>query len=284
MVADHRGRFASLAGERVYLNFGGQGPLPDESLNAIVEAHSCMQRDGPFSKKALAWITEVTERLREAIAAEVQAPVATVALTQSVTCGCNVALWGIEWEPGDHILLTDCEHPAVMAMSQEAARRFGLGIDFCPVFDTLNGGDVVEVVKNCLTKRTRLVIVSHVLWNTGQVLPLAGIVKACHTYRAERPISVLVDGAQSVGSIPVNLVALGADYYAFTGHKWWCGPSGVGGLYVRSPAALRLVDSSTRGKHAAGFIVLRWDVTTKLMVVELFHDALEAFCGMKQRD
>ena len=80
---------------------------------------------------------------------------------------------------------------------------------------------------------TRLVIVSHVLWNTGQLLPLAEISAVCHNYQGNKPVGVLVDAAQSVGMLPLNLPQLGADFYAFTGHKWLCGPVGVGGLYVK---------------------------------------------------
>jgi L-cysteine/cystine lyase len=87
-----------------------------------------------------------------------------------------------------------------------------------------------------LQPRTRLLVISHVLWNTGQVLPLAAIADLCHQHRPQ-PVWVLVDGAQAVGMLPLNLEQLGVDFYAFTGHKWWCGPAGLGGLYV-NPAAL----------------------------------------------
>jgi L-cysteine/cystine lyase len=87
-----------------------------------------------------------------------------------------------------------------------------------------------------LQPRTKLVVLSHILWNTGQVLPLAAINAAIKAYPAQQEIRVLVDAAQSVGMLPLDLAALGIDFYAFTGHKWCCGPEGVGGLYV-SPAA-----------------------------------------------
>jgi len=80
------------------------------------------------------------------------------------------------------------------------------------------------------------VILSHVLWNTGQVLPLDKIAEICNKNNS----LVLVDAAQSVGLLPLNLRELGADFYAFTGHKWWCGPAGVGGLYVKPEALEKL--------------------------------------------
>jgi L-cysteine/cystine lyase len=130
--------------------------------------------------------------------------------------------------------MSDCEHPGVIATVGEIARRFNLEIAIFPLLETLNTGDPVTIVAENLTPNTRLLVFSHLLWNTGQVLPLAEIVEVCHNYTASRkPIRVLIDGAQSVGSLPLNLPESKVDYYAFTGHKWLCGPSGVGGLYIR---------------------------------------------------
>jgi L-cysteine/cystine lyase len=86
-----------------------------------------------------------------------------------------------------------------------------------------------EKVEAAMTPRTRLVALSHVDWTSGEVLPLEEI---CALAR-ERGALTLVDGAQSVGNIPVDVPATGADMYAFTGHKWVLGPEGMGGLYVR---------------------------------------------------
>jgi L-cysteine/cystine lyase len=80
-----------------------------------------------------------------------------------------------------------------------------------------------------LTPRTRLVALSHVDWTNGEVLPLREI---CALAR-EREVLTLVDGAQSVGNVPVDVPAMGADMYAFTGHKWVLGPEGMGAFYVR---------------------------------------------------
>jgi L-cysteine/cystine lyase len=90
----------------------------------------------------------------------------------------------------------------------------------------------VEVIAQHLRPNTRLVVLSHVFWNTGQVLPLDKISKICRSNNS----FLLVDAAQSVGALPLNLTELGVDFYAFTGHKWLCGPAGVGGLYVRPEA------------------------------------------------
>ena len=236
LLKRYREQFPALA-NKAYFNYGGQGPMPQVALAAIQQSHAYIQRSGPFSGEVNAWVMQESGQTRQAIATELGTPPETITLTEDVSVGCNIALWGIEWQAGDHLLLTDCEHPGIIAAAQEIQRRFQIEISTCPLMATLNQGDPVTAILDQIRPNTRLVVLSHILWNTGQVLPLAAIVDACHTYRAgNNPVRVLVDAAQSVGVLPLNLSELGADFYAFTGHKWWCGPEGVGGLYVRPEA------------------------------------------------
>ncbi|HCF30301.1 MAG TPA: cysteine lyase [Cyanobacteria bacterium UBA11049] len=231
----HRQQFPALA-NKTYFNYGGQGPMPQAAIDAINNSQEYIQRRGPFSSEVNAWITQEVEQTRLAIASELNAPAETITITEDVTVGCNIAMWGIDWQAGDRILLSDCEHPGIIATAAEISRRFGVEVDTCPLMATLNEGDPVDVIAQHLRSHTRLVVLSHLLWNTGQVLPLDKIVNICSRHQGSRPLQILVDAAQSVGLLPLNLTDLGADFYAFTGHKWWCGPAGVGGLYVRPEA------------------------------------------------
>ncbi|MEG3889307.1 aminotransferase class V-fold PLP-dependent enzyme [Microcoleus sp. Z1_A1] len=258
---NHRQQFPALA-NKAYFNYGGQGPLPEPALDAIYEAYKRVQLGGPFSGEVGAWVVQEAMLTRRAIASELTVPPETIALTEDVTVGCNIALWGIDWKAGDHLLLSDCEHPGIVASVMELQRRFNIEVSICPLAATLNEGDAVAVIADSLRPNTRLLVISHILWNTGQVLPLAEIVKVCHEppltppwqgggqeefslvqggLQEELPaknhkVRVLVDAAQSVGVLPLNLIESGVDFYAFTGHKWWCGPEGLGGLYVSAEA------------------------------------------------
>ena len=249
----HRQQFPALA-NKAYFNYGGQGPLPEPALEAIYAAYKRVQLGGPFSGEIGAWVAQEAMLTRRAIANELAVPPETIALTEDVTVGCNIALWGIDWHPGDHLLLSDCEHPGIVASVMELQRRFNLEVSVCPLAATLNEGDAVAVIANYLQPNTRLLVISHILWNTGQVLPLTEIVKVCHQgyelpltppyqgggqeefLATKKKVRVLVDAAQSVGVLPLNLIESGVDFYAFTGHKWWCGPEGLGGLYVSADA------------------------------------------------
>ena len=234
-IEQHRQQFPGLS-NKIYFNFGGQGTMPDAALEGIIDFHKKIQHQGPFCLKVNSWIQQRLDFLRKEMAAEIRATASEIALTENTTTGCNIVLWGMDWQPGDHLLMTDCEHNGVIAITQEIAKRFQVEVSTCPVMATLNEGDPVEAIASHLRPNTRLVIVSHVLWNTGQLLPLAEIGSVCHNYKGNKPVRVLVDAAQSVGMLPLNLPELGVDFYAFTGHKWLCGPVGVGGLYVKKEA------------------------------------------------
>jgi L-cysteine/cystine lyase len=231
VLTPDRQLFPGLA-DKTYFNFGGQGILPQPAYQAILDLYADLEKNGPFSIAANQQIQDLNAQLRATLAAEFNVDPSTITLTDNVTTGCDIVLWGIDWQAGDEILLTDCEHPGIIAIVQAIGDRFGVSHRFCPIPDTFNGGDPCQVIHDHLTPRTRLVILSHLLWNTGQVLPLSAILATCRAYQGTYPVQVLVDGAQSAGSLPLNFAELDVDYYAFTGHKWFCGPAGVGGLYI----------------------------------------------------
>ncbi len=231
----HRQHFPSLT-NKFYFNYGGQGPMPQAALEAIIDAHQYLQHNGPFGLKVYPWIEHHEFLLKKALADELGAQPTEITLTENVTVGCNIPLWGINWQEGDHILITDCEHHGIIAIIQEISRRFKVEFSVCPIMETLNHGNPVEVIEKHLQANTRLVVLSHLLWNTGQVLPLEEIVHLCHNYKGNKPVQVLVDAAQSAGSLPLNLNRIKVDFYAFTGHKWFCGPAGVGALYISTEA------------------------------------------------
>lgn len=258
-LKEHRQQFSGLI-NKTYFNFGGQGTMPASALQAIIDTHKYIQQVGPFSHQINDWLTNKGHLLKRAIATELETTPQTITITENVTAGCNIALWGVEWREGDHILMTDCEHPGIIATVGEISRRFGVAVSICPIMDTLNSGDPVEVIRRHLTENTRMVILSHLLWNTGQVLPLKAIAQACHNFPAQQTVRVMVDAAQSVGSLDLDLPNLEIDYYAFTGHKWLCGPAGVGGLYISKEAFAELhptfigwrgIEMDDRGKPIA---------------------------------
>jgi L-cysteine/cystine lyase len=216
---------------KVYFNYGGQGPLPTPSLQAILTCWQAIQELGPFTTSVWPLVEDHTGRLRQRLGQWLGVPPRRLAFTENVTSGCVLPLWGLPWQPGDGLLLSDCEHPGVVAACQELARRHGLQVQSFRVSDLRSSGEhteqlLLQRLERALQPHTQLVVLSHLLWNTGQLVPIERVA----AYLDSHPNQpwLLVDGAQSLGSVPVAAAAGAADIYACTGHKWCCGPEGLG--------------------------------------------------------
>jgi L-cysteine/cystine lyase len=213
-----RSRFPVL--ERyAYLQAGSVGPISRGVVDAMSEETECGLREGRGGAAQYQRLLELREDLRAAVGALVSVDAERVALTASTTDGCNVVLGGLELGPGDEVITTTDEH-------------FGL---LGPLH--ASGAHVVvvepdpELIVAAVTPRTRLLALSHVLWTTGQVLPVRKL-------RSETGLPILVDGAQSAGAIPVAVDEL--DYFTISGQKWLCGPEATGALVVADPERLRV--------------------------------------------
>ena len=231
---DLRTQLPALA-NKTYFNYGGQGPLPEPSLEAIIASWRTIQALGPFTSAVWPFVEAQVAALRSRLAAACGVGPHRIALTENVTSGCVLPLWGLQWQAGDELLISDCEHPGVVAACQELARREGLSLAVLPVqaISAQTGAHQLEAavltnLEQALTPRTRMVVLSHLLWNTGAVMPIAQVAERLQGHG--RQPWLLVDAAQSMGSMPVAEAAAAADIYAFTGHKWLCGPEGLGGV------------------------------------------------------
>ena len=216
---------------KTYFNYGGQGPLPSPSLEAITASWRQIQELGPFTSEVWPLVERTMGELRACLAGWMGVSPGRLAFTENVTSGCVLPLWGLPWRPGDQLLLSDCEHPGVVAACQELARRHQLELHSLVVRDLAAGPEATEAallerLEGALGPRTRLVVLSHLLWNTGQLMPIARVAQQLQRH-ANQPW-LLVDAAQGLGAIPVAEAAAAADIYACTGHKWCCGPEGLG--------------------------------------------------------
>jgi cysteine desulfurase/selenocysteine lyase len=135
--------------------------------------------------------------------------------------------WGrANLKPDDEIIVSALEHHANLVPWQMAAAATGARLRVAPIDDT--GQLYFEGFQGLLNDRTRLVAIAHVSNALGTVLPVARVIEAAHRIG----VPVLVDGAQAVAHAAVDVQALGADFYAFSGHKLY-GPTGIGVLYGR---------------------------------------------------
>lgn len=226
LVERHRRQFPALL-RKTYLNYGVQGPLPTPSREAIGRFFESLDEVVPTSLEGMLSVLGELDRTRRALASVLGAGAPDrIALLENTSTGCNVVLWGLPWRPGDRLLLGEHEYPPVVAAAAAASRRLGFEIDELP--SGPEPARLLEELERRLRPRTRLVLLSHVSWEDGRLLPLPEIAEVCR----RRGARLLVDGAQSAGLVPLSLASSGVDFYAFPSHKWLCGPEGLGGLYV----------------------------------------------------
>ncbi len=205
----------------------------------MVDCWRTLQELGPFGSDAFPWMAQETEALRATLARWCGVPPQRLALTENVTSGCVLPLWGLPFQPGERLLLSDAEHPGVVAAITELARRQGLAIDRFPVQRARTGAAVLEALEEHLQPGTRLVALSHLLWNTGLPMPIEAVADRLSSHPLQPWL--LVDAAQAMGSLALGAVPDRADIYAFTGHKWCCGPEGLGGVVLSQ----RLLDAGS---------------------------------------
>ena len=208
----------------VYLNSGGSGPPSHETIAAMREADDLCS--GPAYLEGTDFYAHqhnLYARARETVGRLVNAAPHDLALTQSTTHGMNLGAFALDWEAGDEVISSRSEHPGCLVPLHALEKRYGV------LLKLIEPPITTEKIERAMTPRTRLVAISHVDWTTGEVLPLEEI----SALARDRGALTLVDGAQSVGNIPVDVPATGVDMYAFTGHKWVLGPEGMGAFYIR---------------------------------------------------
>ena len=155
----------------------------------------------------------------------------TLAFVENATAGVNAVLrsWR-HFAPGDEILLLDQAYGAVRNACAFVARTHDVRlVDARLPLPRCTPQDAADAVERALTPRTALAILDHVTSPAGLVLPVREMVSACHA----RGVPVLVDGAHAPGRVPLDLAAIGADWYAGNLHKWYFAPAGTGFLHAR---------------------------------------------------
>lgn len=202
--------------------------MPRPVVKAVTKALR-WEAQGPTSPGVMEEKLATFARAREEAAALIGASPHEISLQENTTAGINAVLWGLPLRPGDEVCTTNLEHPSLFVPLLYLRRRRRVKLRVVTVAPQDDDGQILSQFGGVLGPRTRLVAISHILYGTGQLLPVARIAEMAHSYGAW----VLVDAAQSVGQIPVDVKQLGCDFLAFPGHKWLLGPAGTGALYVR---------------------------------------------------
>ena len=217
----------------IYLDSANTSQKPRKVLDTLTEFY---ERHNANIHRAVyelaAESTEAYEGARTKVAAFIGSPEGSreVVFTKSTTEAINLVAyaWGrANLHEGDEIVISEMEHHSNLIPWQIAAMQSGATIKALPITD--DGHIDMSQLENVLTERTKIVCVAAMGNVLGTINPIREIADAAHAMGA----LVLADGAQRTPHLATNVVELGCDFYAFTGHKM-CGPTGSGGLWARA--------------------------------------------------
>jgi len=235
-----------FAPELVYLQTGSLGPTPRPVMERTIAVWKELERNPSFYGYGAQ--EHAMDDVRASAARFLGCKTDEILLTRCTTDGMNTLAQGLTFAAGDRVLTTDQEHPGGRHCWDYVARRYGVAIDVVPIPPGENDASaIVDRFAKAITPRTRVLSFSHLLSSTGLRMP---VVQLSALARAHGCLAI-VDGAQSVGGIPVDVKALGCHAYATSGHKWLLGPKGTGLLYLSEELGERVDLVSAAPNHAA---------------------------------
>ncbi|HBK81433.1 MAG TPA: hypothetical protein DDZ83_17500 [Nitrospinae bacterium] len=239
-----RAQIPAMTGQ-IYVNWGGSGPSPTPVLRAVERFLKRESRLGPFHPQIRDESRAAMEALRVSVSKLLGAGEDEIALVDNTTSGVNLAAAGIEWRRGDEAIVTDLEHPGGYLPWFMWRERRGIKVRLLQSGKT--DDELLEGLDAALTLRTRAVCVSHIAWLTGRRLPLREMGRRCRKVGA----LLVVDGAQSVGQIPIDVKKCLADVYTVSGQKWLMGPQGTGAVFVRRGLRKKIRESGIGYRSSA---------------------------------
>ena len=217
------------------MNAANLCPSPAAVVETMVTATKDIDRDPSFPNRAK--LAEGKESVRRLAAEFLRASPEEIILVRNTSEANNLVSSGLPLGAGDEVLLFSDNHPSNLEAWKTKAERFGYSVKVVDQVNPHPGDDYyLDAFTRQLTDRTKLLGFTHLTSTVGDLLPAKEL---CRRAR-ERGVLTLVDGAQSLGLLDVDLAEMQPDFYTGSGHKWPCGPKEVGVLYVRKDVQSRI--------------------------------------------
>lgn len=227
---------------QAYFNTGTLGASPRAVVDAVAEHLRYVEESlarwdfsGDRPERLAGYRPE--KGLRQKLADYVHCELDEIGLTANATMAMNLVANGLDLQAGDEVLITDKEHPGGRSGWDVRQKRHGVVVKEVPVPTSVKEpAEIVRAFAAALTPKTKVLAVPHITSGHGIVLPVRQL---CALARERRVLSV-IDGAQAVGHLHVNVRELGCDAYFSSPHKWLLAPKGNGFLYVRRDVQERI--------------------------------------------
>ena len=222
-----------------WMNTAACGPLLGAVRDELVRLYTLTAEIG-YSNASLALERRGGyQQLRHHIADFLGASSEEIAFTRSVGDGISTIAYGLDWEEGDEVIITDKEFPTNVIPWIALRERFGIEIKKIRAVEDKDA--ILRQLEGAIGPKTRLLSVGHVDSSQGFLLPAK---EMCQIARS-RGVLTHLDGAQAAGRLPVKVAELGCDAYTMLGFKWLCGPHGVGAMYISREAQPKIAISWT---------------------------------------
>ena len=231
--------------DKTYLNNASVSVMPKTSIEAMKQFLIDYSEMGPDSPESEIFIKRLWEKTRTSIAKVVKCNPDEIIITQSVTDGINIVANGMKFENDSNIIIRGGEHEHHANYFPWLKLRKKIDVRSLPVDE--NGGFGNSDLKKVLDEKTKLVALSHGLYNSGLILP----VKEIGNELQKENIPYFLDTAQTVGCIgEFDFADTGCDFMSFNGSKWLCGPMGTGVFYCKRESSDLLEPSNIGGETA----------------------------------
>lgn len=229
-----------------YMNNASYTPIPFYTIKAMTDFLVECSVNGPDSPTVIDDIERRAQEARNEIAKLINCSPDEIVLTQSTTEGLNYVANGLQWKKGESVIIRDGnhEHPANY-IPWVRLKKNGVNVKKMKITDD-SGFFNIKELEEAINQKTKLVVFSHALFNTGAILPVEKIGRIA----AKRKVMFCLDAAQTVGCLPVDVKKLGCDFAAFPGSKWLCGPLGSGVFYCSKKAYEKLEPLQIGGESA----------------------------------
>ena len=229
---------------KIYLNNASVSLMPSQSINAMNDFLILYNSLGPDSSDSALLIEEKLNNVRKIIAKIICCKPEEVILTQSTTDGINIVANGLSFDDSSNIIIRGMTHEHHSNFYPWIKLKNKISVRNIPIDS--NGFFKLDDLKSNLDKNTKLVAISHALYNTGSILPAEKISTVIN-----KQIPFFIDSAQTIGCIGTHDVSkLGCDFMSFNGSKWLCGPMGTGLFYCKKESS-ELLEPKTIGGESA---------------------------------
>tara|TARA_B100001564_G_scaffold235982_1_gene199455 strand:+ start:728 stop:1981 length:1254 start_codon:yes stop_codon:yes gene_type:complete len=222
-----RGHY-SLKADYINLENGYYNIIPNPTLYKYIEHVKTINFEGSYYMRNS--LEDDNLKLRKRISNWLSCDKKNIIITRNTTESLDLIIGGYPWQKGDEAIYAQQDYGSMKLMFEQVSKRYNIKTKVISIPNHPSSDEeIVSLYENQITKKTKLLMVCHMINITGQVLPVKKICDMAHSYGVE----VMVDGAHCVGHFDFSIDNLNCDYYGSSLHKWLSAPLGAGLLYIK---------------------------------------------------